>query len=178
MDFQSITVAARDDNSGKYVFLAAAIAMIVGLLFLRRKMTRKLVWSIAIGFVGSIVFFWIPTFWLGSFDEHMAMFGLLLFYCPLIICPLVCFGAWSLRPSTRRQRLWVPLTIATSLMIPSIIALTWRDHDVHYVRGGEVVYTFFFLVGWLYTEVLALSLPLSFAVTTIQERRNNAGDIG
>jgi hypothetical protein len=178
MDFQSVTVVARIDNTAKYLFFAAAIGMIIGLLLLRRKMTHKLVWSIAIGVIGSAVFFWVPTFLLGSFDEHMTMYYLLLFYCPLIICPLICFGAWSLRPSTTQQRLWIPFAVATSLMLPSIAALTWREHDVHYVRGSEIVYTFCFLIGWLYTEVLALSLPLSFAVSAIQDRRNKPKSIG
>ncbi len=170
MILQSVEVTGGSGNSGVYVFAAAVVVMIACLWVVRNRMKRKLRWSIAIGCAASIILFWIPTFWLRSFDEHTAMYMLLLLYCPLIACPFVCFGSWLLHPTNKRERFWIPVIIATSLMLPSIAALTWRDHRVHYVRGWEVAYTFVFLVGWLLTEVLVIAVPLSFAINSIREK--------
>lgn len=164
MTFQSVTVAAHYDNTSKYVFFAAFAGMIVGAWLLRQRMTAKLPWAIAMGCTASTVLFWIPTFWLGWFDGHMAMFFLLGLYCPLVVCPFVCFASRLLRPNTKRQRLLFPVVIATALMIPSIAALTWRDHHTHFVQGWEVIYTFLLLVGLIGSEVLLISVPLSFAI--------------
>jgi len=55
-------------------------------------------------------------------------------------------------------------------MLPSLGALTWRDHYAHYVQVRELAYTFFFLTGWLGSEVFIISVPLSFAVTAWERR--------
>jgi hypothetical protein len=129
------------------------------------KMTQKLLWGVALGCGGSIILFWIPTFVLGWFDGHMSWFWLLCLFCPLLVCPFVAVASWILRPSIHGSGL------ATSLMLPSINALTWRSYHVHYVPVSQVVHEFLFLLGWLETEVLAIAIPLSFAVSAIRGRQ-------
>jgi len=79
MTFQSVTVTAQYANTGKYVIFATATAMIIGAWLLRHRMLPKLASAVALGCTASAILFWIPTFWLGWFDGHMALFQLLVF---------------------------------------------------------------------------------------------------
>ena len=132
---------------------------------------RKILFAVLAGFGGSLVLFWLPTFALGAFDEHTAMWLLLLVYCPFIFAPFICLATWFLHPETGEQRLWMPVLITTSFILPSSVALAWRDTQVHY---SEFWKTFFFLVLLLGGELLFISILVSHHFTRPRSKHGHS----